>query len=414
MTYAAWNRSVARERPPAESRSVSVSRLNQRVRRALSGAFRPLWVTGEISGFSRSEAGHCYFKLKDRFAQVDCVMFRSDALRLFADPESGTPLECFARVELYEKSGRYQLVVQRLRTLEGEGLHKAAYDRLRRKLEAEGLTDPSRKRPLPRRPATIGLVTSKAGAAIRDVTSTLSRRAPWIRLLVRDAPVQGAGAALRLAKALRIVGEASPDLILLVRGGGDQQDLWCFNEEPLARAVAASPVPIISGVGHETDVTICDLVADLRAATPTAAAEAAVESKETIWRRVGVWEKRLAAAVQGRARLGRERLGRLEDRAARAGTVLADRHRARVEDAGAAMTFAMTEWKEALARRLESGATKLNAISPLATLKRGYAVPLDGLGRVLRSVSAFPPERTFKLRVVDGEVQCVSAGPARS
>ena len=221
------------------------------VRRAWSSrkAFPRLWVAGEVTNFRRQRSGHCYFTLKDDVAQLRCVMFRREAARLPADPEEGMNLRVLGALTLYEARGACQFVVTRLETEGDEGMWKLVFDRLRRRLDAEGLTDPARKRPLPAFPTTVGIVTSPTGAALRDILAVIARRAPWLRLLVRGAPVQGRGAGEEIAAAIAALGRRDVDAIVVARGGGSIEDLWGFNEEAVARAVAVSPVPVVSGGG---------------------------------------------------------------------------------------------------------------------------------------------------------------------
>lgn len=363
--------------------AVPVAELNAAARSVLEGTFRPLWVAGEIANWRRVGSGHCYFSLRDETAQIDGVMFRSDASRLPTDPEEGMEVRAFGQVSLYEARGRYQLIVRELEG-KGEGLWRLAFERLRKKLLAEGLLDPARKRPLPRIPERVGVVTSRTGAALRDVLTVVRRRAPWTHVLVGSCRVQGDGAAAEIVEALSRVAAAGVDLVILTRGGGSVEDLWCFNEEAVARAVAASPAPVISTVGHEVDVTIVDLVADVRAPTPSAAAELAVPDASELRRRLRRLAEGLVAGLRARARRGRERTERAEERLRAA----ADRR--------------LERWEARLARL----ADRLEALSPLATLARGYALPLGESGRVLRRLRMFEPGEPFELRVVDGTVDC--------
>ena len=253
------------DEPPADeppAKVWSVSQVNRAVRGLLEDSVDPLWVGGEVGGWTRSRAGHCYFSLKDERAQLRCVMFGREAEQLPADPEEGMQIRVFGELTLYEARGDYQLVTRRLEAEGAEGLWRLAFEKLRAKLEAEGLLAPERKRPLPPYPACVGVVTSLGGAALRDIMSVLERRAPWTRVLVRGTRVQGEGAALEIAAAVEVLSTSGiPDVIIVGRGGGAMEDLWAFNEEPAARAIAACPIPVVSGVGHEIDVTIADLVA---------------------------------------------------------------------------------------------------------------------------------------------------------
>ena len=370
------------------------STLNAAARALIEGMFPPVWVSGEVTNFTRARSGHCYFSLRDREAQIRCVMWRTEAVRLPTAPAEGMEVRALGKLTLYEGRGEFQLVVAELEA-KGEGLFKLAIDRLRTKLETEGLTSPARKRPLPPYPACVGVVTSSAGAALRDVISVIRRRAPWTRIVLSAARVQGEGAAQEIAAAIRRIGAAGcADVLIVGRGGGSIEDLWAFNEEVVARAIAESPVPVISAVGHETDFTIADLVADLRAPTPSAAAEAAVPDRAAVARALADLRERMARCTGERVDTLRERLfeARLDLRDARQRLVAGRRE------------------------RMGALAGRLNALSPLSTLARGYAVPLDPAGRVLRRAADFAPGAEFRLRVVDGSVAArvegVEAGPA--
>ncbi|HEV7390060.1 MAG TPA: exodeoxyribonuclease VII large subunit [Burkholderiales bacterium] len=254
-------------------RVFSVGEINRLAREAMERHLPLSWVAGEISNLKRYDSGHCYFTLKDETAQVDCVMFRQKAMLLGWQPENGMQVEVRACPTLYEARGRFQLNVEMMRRA-GLGALYEAFERLKARLEREGLFDPARKRPLPRFPRTIGVVTSPQAAALRDVLTTLRRRMSGIQVLIYPAPVQGEGAGAKIARAVATASaRAECDVLIVCRGGGSIEDLWAYNDEGLARAVAASSIPVVSGVGHETDFTIVDFVADLRAPTPTAAAQ---------------------------------------------------------------------------------------------------------------------------------------------
>jgi exodeoxyribonuclease VII large subunit len=371
--------------PPApEPESWSVSRVNQAARSLLEARFAALRVTGEVTNFLRARSGHCYFTLRDDEAQLRCVMWRDDARRLPTQPEEGMEVTARGRLTVYPARGDLQLAVTALEA-RGEGLWKLALERLRAKLTAEGLTDAARKRPLPRFPERVGIVTSPDGAALRDIVTVVRRRAPWTQLVLCGTRVQGDGAAEEIAAAItRLGGSGRVEVMIVGRGGGSIEDLWCFNQEVVARAIAASPVPVISAVGHETDITIADLVADLRAPTPSAAAEAAVPEALELRRHLAVQRGRLAAAARGSVAVQRAGLGVLRSDLVRAaGSAQQDRRRALAVLAG-----------------------QLQALSPLAALARGYAVPLTPQGRTLRSRSEFVAGAPFTLRVRDGEVPC--------
>ncbi len=362
--------------------ALPVSEVNAAVRVVLEASFAPLWVVGEVANWRRLSSGHCYFSLRDESAQISCVIWRSDAARLPTDPEEGMEVCAYGSLSLYETRGQYQLVVQKLEA-KGEGLWRLAFERTRRRLEAEGLTDPALRRPLPALPRRVGIVTSREGAALRDVVSVIRRRAPWTHILLSACRVQGEGAAREICAALiAVCRHPEVDVVVLTRGGGSVEDLWCFNEEVVARAVAGCPVPIVTAVGHEVDVTIVDLVADLRAPTPSVAGELIVPDAADLRVAVRRGSSALAAALRSRA-------GRAEERASRASE--------RLSDGVVRFTERCGVWLDGLGGRLET-------LSPLATLERGYAVPLNAEGRVLRRTQMFEPGDPFRLRVVDGEV----------
>jgi exodeoxyribonuclease VII large subunit len=395
----------------SEPRVWTVAEVNRSVKEMLEDYLPPLWVSGEVANWTAHRSGHRYFTLKDDQAQIRCVMFRSDARQLPIDPDDGMNVRVFGGLTLYEARGEYQMTVRRLEAQDAEGLWRMAFEKLRKKLDAEGLLDPRRKRPLPRFPRTVGIVTSTTGAALRDILTVLRRRAPWTRVVVRSCRVQGEGAAVDVADAIRVLAASGRvDVMIVGRGGGSIEDLWAFNEEAVARAIAACPLPVISAVGHEVDVTIADLVADYRAPTPSAAAEAVVQDGLVLrdalrllptrlsralrgavdrrGRRIADAGVRLERAVQGRIVPVRDRIGRAEERMGRS----VDRRLERRRQALAAL------------------AGKLDALSPLSVLGRGYAVAIGEGGHVLRRTSDFPTGTEFKLRVSDGDVDCRATG----
>ena len=384
----------------------SVQQVNKAVRGLLESSVEPLWVGGEIGNWTRSRAGHCYFTLKDERAQLRAVMWAREAARLPIDPDEGTTVRVHGTLTLYEARGDMQFTVRRLEVEGGDGLWRKAFEKLKARLEVEGLLDPARKRPLPRYPGCIGVVTSPTGAALHDIRSVLARRAPWARVVLAGARVQGDGAAAEIAAAIqRLAASGLPDVMIVGRGGGSIEDLWAFNEESVARAIAASPVPVVSAVGHEVDVTISDLVADVRSPTPSAAAEAVVPDAVVLLGLLARAPERLGRALRrtaARPRVEvRERLSRLarsiERRLAPARQTL-DMGAVRLERRMATLVAARRARAQALTGRLA-------ALSPLSTLGRGYAVARAEDGSVLRSVADFEPGRRFRLRVEDGTVE---------
>lgn len=399
----------------AEPKVWTVSEVNRSVREMLEDFLPPLWISGEVANWTAHRSGHRYFTLKDDQAQIRCVMWRSDARRLPIDPEDGMNIRVFGGLTLYEGRGEYQLTARQIEALDADGLWRMAFERLRRTLDAEGLLDPRRKRPLPRFPRTVGIVTSTSGAALRDILTVLRRRAPWTRVVVRSCRVQGERAALEVAEAIRVLAASGRAEVLIVgRGGGSIEDLWTFNEEIVARAIAACPLPVISAVGHEIDVTIADLVADVRAPTPSAAAEAVVQDGAVLGDSLRLLPVRLSHALRGAV----ERRGR---RITDAGTRLERGLRGRMIPLSERASRSQERLQRSVEHRLERRrqvltgvAGKLDALSPLSVLGRGYAVALGEAGRVLRRTGDFPPGLPFALRVADGQVDCEASGPAEA
>ena len=361
----------------------SVSRLTATAKRIVEGEFMPLWVRGEVVGCKPWPSGHWYFNLRDATSQVRCCMWKRDAARAGKPPADGTEVFVLGKPGIYEAKGEFQLNVSRLIPTAAIGQAQQEFERVKAVLHRDGLFDPDRKRPLPQFAATVAVVTSTAGAALRDIITVTRRRWPCARLLVIDARVQGDGAVDAIARALTLVNRLPDvDLCIVGRGGGGREDLAAFNAEAVCRALAAVRVPTISAVGHETDISLTDLVADVRAPTPSAAAELALADHREVRRQVDDLAARLANALAGRTRLGAERVERAGDRLQAAVTVVLERRR----------------------QRLTRLAAQLDALSPLRVLERGYAVPSDADGRVLKRRVDFAPGAPFTLRVADGSV----------
>lgn len=375
------------EPPRSRAPAFTVSELAARLRDAVQGATGQVWVKGEVSGLAVRESGDWFFALRDAESQLRCVMWRSYARRMKAVPAEGTEVYLLATPGVWTQRGDLRLAAVTLLPTAGVGLQQLALERTRERLEREGLLAPERKRPLPRFPAVIAVVTSPDGAALHDIVTVARRRWPAVRLLLVGARVQGDDAAPELAQALALVNRIEPlDLCIVARGGGARDDLFAFNSEAVCRALAAVRVPTISAVGHETDVTLADLVADLRAPTPSAAAMAALPDRVQVGRELGGLGARLAHGLTRRTRVIGERVARLGDRA-RAGLDASLRDRR---------------------RRLERAAAALDALSPLAVLARGYSVARTADGAVVRRRAQLPPGTPFTLRVSDGDL------PARS
>ena len=392
--------------------AVTVSALNWAVRRSLEGRFRrDLWIRGEVANWTVSPAGHRYFSLRDQRqdATLPCVLFQSDAWRLPIDPENGMEVFVRGRPTLYEKQGRFQLRAGSIETA-GEGLWRVAFERLRRRLAAEGLLDPGRKRSLPPLPRRIGVVTSRKGAAVHDVISVIRRRAPWVDIVVRHCRVQGEGAALEVRNALEYLAGWSAssgrplDAIILGRGGGSAEDMWCFNEEAAVRAVAKSPVPVICATGHETDVTLCELVADVRAPTPSAAAEVAVPDIRRVRSSLDSAGSNLAVQLRKLVRRGHDQSSSVAGRLSAAARHALNVSKVRLAGAERRLPAGVGRTLDRSEGRVAALAGALTALSPLEVLARGYAAATALDGRRLRSIRDFEAGQRFRLRVSDGRV----------
>ena len=366
----------------AES-ALSVAALDRLCRKLLEGEIGPVWVKGEISGLKVYQSGHWYFTLKDADAQIRCVMWRTYAAKAGPQPQDGTQVFLFGTPTVWEERGEFRLNATRLLALEGIGAEQLAFEKAKKALEKDGLFDPARKRPLPRFVRRVAVVTSLDGAALRDIITVSRKRWPSIELVVFGTKVQGAEAEAGVVAALEQVNRVPGlDVCIVGRGGGAREDLHVFNAEAVCRALARVNVPTVSAVGHETDISLTDLVADVRAATPSAAAELVVPDRESWVRRTDDLGTRLAGALGQRGRLARERMARSADRLEAAlGDLLEDRR-----------------------RQADRLAAQLDALSPLKVLGRGYAVPTSRAGKVLKRVADLPAGTEFSLRVSDGSV----------
>lgn len=383
---------------------LSVAQLNTYLRELIDAdeLLQDIWIEGEISNFNRHFSGHCYFTLKEGEAQIGAVMWKSVASRLTALPQNGDAALAHGRVAFYEARGQLQLYVDLIRPA-GIGLLQAQFERLKERLAAEGLFDPSRKRPLPEFPRRIGIVTSPTGAALQDILHVLRRRFPLAEALLAPCQVQGAGAADTVVEALYALYERDVDVIIVARGGGSAEDLWTFNDEQVARAVFASPVPIISGIGHETDTTIIDYVADVRAPTPSAAAELVSPDVAELADDVLLLRERLIDAMRQRVALAADAVAGLEYRLGlRSPEYQIRRDRQRVDELLRRATVTL-ERRVTLARaRLDGDRGRLNALSPLATLGRGYAVVRQVAGALVTDPTQVAPGDALEITVRDG------------
>ncbi len=386
----------------------SVTQVNEHIRDLLDAdvTLGALFVRGEISNYKAYPSGHHYFSLKDEGGSLRCVMFRREAATLRFRPQNGMKVVAFGRVTAYPRDGQYQLYVSALQA-DGVGDLHAAFEELKARLAAQGLFDPEHKKPIPRFPKRIALVTSPAGAAVRDMIRILGARWPMAEVFVVPCRVQGAEAPPEIAGAIAWVDQHDlADLIITGRGGGSMEDLWCFNDERVARAIYDSRIPVISAVGHEPDVTIADYVADLRAATPSNGAELAVPDQNEQYARLSQLSRRMVRAVEnrlsgaravleraGRSRLLRDPMTWVNDR-----RLLLDRCR---EDLTREAVRKLGEDKNRLARY----ASTLDALSPLKVLGRGYAIP-RGAGGIVKSTKDVSPGEDLELQVSDGTIQC--------
>jgi exodeoxyribonuclease VII large subunit len=362
----------------------SVAQLSGAVKQLIDNSFMPVWVRGEVVQCKVWSSGHWYFTLRDRRSQVKCCLWKLNAARAGEPPADGTEVFVLGRPGLYEEKGEFQFIVQRIIPTAGVGRQQQELERVRALLQKDGLFDPARKRRVPAYATTVALVTSPDGAAVHDVVTVTRKRWPCARVLVLGARVQGDGAVQELVRALTLVNRLPGlDVCIVGRGGGGREDLAAFNSEAVCRALAAVRVPTISAVGHEIDISLTDLVADIRAATPSAAAELAVADRQDVLRLMDDLSVRLASGLSGRTRLADERLARTRDRL----------------EAG---MDAALEARRHLTDRL---AAQLDALSPLRVLGRGYAVPLSEDGRVLKRRADFTSDRAFRLRVSDGDVR---------
>lgn len=387
-------------------RIYSVSQLNQAARLLLEGHFPLIWVSGELSNLARPSSGHWYFSLKDAQAQVRCAMFRMRNRLLGFEPKEGMAVLVQARVSLYEGRGDYQLIVEHLEET-GDGALRRAFEKLKAELQARGLFDPAHKKPLPTMPKRIGVITSPTGAALQDILTTLKRRFPAIPVTVYPCEVQGKTAGGNLAKAIACANDqATCDVLLLARGGGSLEDLWAFNEAVVAQTIFDSEIPIVSGVGHEIDFTIADFVADVRAATPTAAAELVVPDQQAWLADLLALQTRLSHRFhQTLVRLQQDVM-HLSKRLQHPGQRLAQQVQ-RVDQLEQQLKLSLQYVMDRKTQRFKSLVQTLNAVSPLATLARGYSIATDEQDQVLTSAAQTKVGDKVKLKLAEGHLGCL-------
>ena len=436
------------QRLDTEREVLTVSQLNARARRLLEEVFPQVWVEGELSNLARPSSGHMYFTLKDSGAQVRCALFRQHAARVRMDLRDGLLVRARGRVSVYEGRGDYQMIVDALEPA-GDGALRQAFEALKLKLQNEGLFATERKRGLPSHPARIGVITSPSGAALRDIISVFGRRASFIELAISPTAVQGREAAAQIVNALERADRAGFDALILARGGGSLEDLWPFNEEAVARAVAACRTPIVSAIGHETDVSICDFVADMRAPTPSAAAELLSPDTPAMLQQLQRYQRQLHQGMKTRLTHEHLRLDALRRRLRHPGERLAQQsqrldeldlrlqrawlHRMeqrqqqiislqgrlqqqhperllrllheRLEQLRQRLPRAMHLLLQQRRQRLEHTAQGLHLISPLATLGRGYSILLDQQGQAIRRQQGTRPGQLLQARLAEGQLR---------
>lgn len=409
---------------------LTVAELTRSIRGLLETRFGAVWVQGEVSNYKAHPKGHQYFTLKDQRAAISCVIWRDTMLNLRQPLADGAQVQVYGNVTVFEARGNYQLNVQIVQP-RGLGVLQARFEALKRKLEAEGLFAEERKRSLPRFPRRIGIITSSSGAAIRDILNVLLRRAPWLQILINPVRVQGTGAAAEIAVAIKELATQNLhwpplDLIVVTRGGGSIEDLWEFNEEIVARAIVAAELPVVSAVGHEIDFTICDFVADLRAPTPSAAAELIVPDIADLRRHIDGHSRRLARELLNCLRDTQQRLDHARETLQRCLLHRIDGYKrgllhiaAALQARSPARELALRRTRLTEAQRLLTAAPvralqnarqqfrqfegMLRVLGPDATLRRGYSITTDDKGKLVREVSAVRPKMKIKTRVSDGE-----------
>ena len=384
----------------------TVQQVTQALQKMIEETAPPLWVEGEVSDFRESRARHWYFSLKDAHAQLPIVVWKLNALRnLHAQPKDGDQIRVFGELGIYPQGGEYQLQGRQIHHV-GQGSMNAALDRLKEELRREGLFSDKRKKPLPKHPAAVGVVTSPRGSVVQDILTVTFQRYPIARIAVYPVAVQGKNAPREIVHALQMLNRLDEvDVIILGRGGGAAEDLSAFNDEAAARAVAESRIPIISAVGHETDVSLTDLAADLRASTPSSAAEAAVPDKAALLQELIVSGERLSQAMLERLRSARQKVSELKRALSPARQRLQLRNRAqRVDELARRLEAAVRAALGAERSRLKSQVAALNALSPLAALERGYSVCFNAENEAMRDADTAQPGDPLRIRLHRGEI----------
>jgi len=392
---------------PSDWRVYTVSEITREIRRNIEEGFAPLAVEGEISNFKRHSSGHLYFSLKDAEAQIACVLWRGRSQNLLFQPQDGAKVLAFGSLSVYERQGKYQLDVMWLRPI-GAGELQLAFEALKKRLASEGLFDADRKKPVPAFPSRIGVVTSETGAALRDIVSVISRRAPWVQLILRPARVQGEGAAEDISRAIDEFNEyGGADVLIVGRGGGSPEDLWAFNEEAVARAIARSKIPVVSAVGHEVDFSISDFTADLRAPTPSAAAELVVMDGAELSEQIRTLARRMVRHLKSRIALHAERISGLRKSYGlrRPGEGIRER-RQRLDDAVRGLETVAGRRINDLRFRYASIREKLAALNPNAVLSRGYSITTRMRdGSIVTRSADLQKDDSLRIRFAAGSVR---------
>lgn len=392
-----------------EAKVATVSQINNYVKKILDHniILNNVWIKGEISNFKHHYSGHLYITLKDEGAVLKAVMFRGSAQSLAFEPNDGMKVLARGRISVYEAGGSYQLYIEEM-IPDGVGELYIAYEQLKKQLESEGLFSPEHKKTIPPFPDRVGVVTASTGAAVRDIINVITRRYPMAEIVLYPAQVQGSGAAESVVKAIEYFNATDgADTLIVGRGGGSIEDLWAFNEEITARAIYESKIPVISAVGHETDFTIADFVADLRAPTPSAAAEIAVPSAIELRNRIDTDKNRISRNMAGRIEGNRLLLERFKMRTPKDRI---DDANLRIDSLIKSMDSSLKMKTMHLKRELSSAAAKLDALSPLQTLARGYSIPTTEDGTVIRSAKEMKVGTEFTLRMKDGSADCIVKG----
>lgn len=392
-----------------EPKIATVSQINGYVKKILDHniILNNVWIKGEISNFKHHYSGHLYITLKDEGGVLKAVMFRSSAQSLTFEPSDGMKVLARGRISVYEAGGAYQLYIEEM-IPDGVGELYIAYEQLKKQLAEEGLFDEVHKKPIPQFPKRVGVVTASTGAAVRDIINVITRRYPMAEIVIYPAQVQGTGAAQSVVRAIEYFNATKEvDTLIVGRGGGSIEDLWAFNEEITARAIYASQIPIISAVGHETDFTIADFVADLRAPTPSAAAEIAVPSMIELRNRINIDQNRISQNVVGRIESSRLLLKRFKMKTPKDRI---DDYNLKLDSLLKSMENSLKMKTMILKRQFAEQTAKLDALSPLQTLSRGYSIPTTEDGTVIRSAEEMKKGMEFTLRLKDGSRECVVKG----